>query len=251
MNLKFVNSILINSADRNLGNNLNNFSISKNTNTSGYDYLGVFSFQMVNNIYPVNEYNNSLTVVNGPNTGTLTIATATYTPSSLVIELLAKLNGLGFPSVWGVTYSSATSKITITSDVNGIILAGSFAPVIGMKQSQAVAGLTITGQNPINIKYSSFLSITSTALTQFNAPSIRTDQKAGHIVYNVPVNNYNFGDTIYQEPRHMSLFKCDRSQIINELDFSVIDEFGNLAPMNNSEFQIVMYGYKDITYDNL
>jgi len=249
--LQFVNSILLKSSDRSSNYNLNDFVLNMNTNTSGYDYIGVFSFQMTNNIYPVGQYNNALRVTNGPNTVDILIPYGDYTAQQLITQLEASLNASGLPGTFDVTYSSTSSKITITVPTPGITLSDTFTRVIGMTNPQTDAGSSIVSTYPINIKYSAFLSLISNTLTQFNPPNIRSDLKAGHILHNIPINQYNFGDTIYMEPRNMALFKYDRNYVINSIDLSMRDEFGNLADLNNSEYEIILYGFIDTTFDKI
>lgn len=241
---EFYNSLVINSKDRTLGN-LNNFQMNKNLNLSGFDYIAVNSFQFTNNIYPINSLNNSLTILVGGNLGIIYATPSNYTINQLVTEVQNQLNGLGFPTTFTVNYNNLSNKITISSTVGNITsISDKLGQVLGFDNPQTGSSLSMIGNNPVNITYTNNMSIVSNEWTKYNNPNSRTDQKVAGIIFNVPIGSLVFGQNFYLEPRHQLYIPWDRTQNINYFDLACYDDNGNLVPMNNSEYILVLNLYK-------
>lgn len=247
MKTKFLNQLIINSKDRRTGENLNNCNFDKLLNISHCDCFAVKELMFVNNIYPINQYNNQLTIGVGMTTGTVTITPGNYNSSQLLTEVVTQLNTLGFATVFSASFNNITNKVTLNSTLLNIIsLTGNLAIVLGFTTA-FIAGLTITGNVPINISQTPYIRFTSNELMKYNKPNMSTDLSQSHL-YLLNNNQYAFGSSINikeQDPT-TQLINWQRDNLINNFDIKVYDASNNLADLNNSEWQIVLNFYQKI-----
>ena len=252
---EYHSSILINSKDRNFGN-VENAYFARNLNLSGFDGFSVKAITFLNNIYPINSYNNSLQTVYGATPETLqnTITPGNYTASQLASALQTELNfqsnANGYTTTYTVVYNSTTGKITITATAGQNLesATGTLAPLLGFNATTTNLSNVYVGSDPVNITYSNAMSITSSELTKFNHPNIRTDGMVANFIYNVPIGTMIFGANVYWESKaqHINIIPWDKSQIINNFDINLYDDYGRLVPMNNSNYTMELNLYKKI-----
>lgn len=252
--LDFMGTFLIQSKDRTRGTPSDAY-FTKLLNLQGMEYMSIKSISFLNNIYPINSYNNSLQTVYGtvPETLNITIAPGNYSATQLASQLQTSLNNAsisnGFTTTYAVSFNNITSKITIVATGPGGNLeacTGTLAPVLGFNTTTTNLSSTYVGSDPVNINYTNTLSIISSELTKYNHPSIRTDLKAGAMIYNFPLNALIFGGNVYIESKNQdqALIDWDPSQILNSFDIQIVDDQGRLAPMNNSEYVLEINLYK-------
>lgn len=254
--LEYYGSLLIMSKDRDAHTNINNAHYSLKNNLSGFDYFSVRSVQLTNNIYPINERNWGLTTVFGvaPEVLNVTFTPGNYTATQIASTLTTLLNTAsvanGYTTVYSVSYNNITNKLTISTSVNPGNLetvSGTASEFLGFSASVLNLSASYTATNPINLIYTQNMSITSQQWLQSAMhPNIRSDLKAGGIIYNVPIGTLVFGQNYYLENRHQggNMIAFDRSQIINNFNITLLDDRGDLIPMNNSEYIIELNLYK-------
>lgn len=243
--MKFIQSLLINSKDRQSGQTLNNFTLNKLLNIHGCDFWAVDRIFMVNNIYPINGNNNQMAIIAGGNSGTITVSAGNYNINQLLTEVVNQLNGLGHPTVYASTYNNITNKVTISSTVGNItLISGNLALVLGFTSPQTGSALTITSTNPVNIMYSQYLNFASSYLMKYNRPNLKTDLLQPYF-YSLNNNYFNFGASVKEVVRNLKYIRWSRDETINNFDIQVYDDFGQLADMNNSEFIIIINFYRN------
>jgi hypothetical protein len=245
--MKFIQSLIIDSRDRENNEPINNFNINKKVSIFGADYWTVQKVFMTNNIYPINSKNNELTITVGGNTGTISVLPGNYNINLLITEVTNQLNGLGFPTVFSLTYSTLSSRVTINSTTGNITYVGGYLAVcLGFNNPQTGNSLSMTGSNPINLFYTQYLNFNSRYLMKYNRPNMKTDLLVPYM-YSLNNNYYSFGASVLEIPRDLGLkmIKWSRDETINNFDIQVYDDKNNLAEMNNSEFVIIINFYRD------
>ena len=250
----YHSSIIINSKDRNFGT-ISNAYFARNLNLSGFDGFSVKAITFLNNIYPVNAYNNSLQTVYGtvPETLNITVPPGNYTATTLSSTLQTLLNNAsvanGFTTTYAVAFNNTTSKITITATGPGGNLetcTGTLGPLLGFNTTTTNLSNVYVGSDPVNITYSNMMAITSNEWTKYNHPNIRTDGLVASIIYNVPIGTTIYGANVYWQSKsqHINIIPWDRSQTINNFDIELYDDNGRLVDMNNSNYTLELNLYK-------
>lgn len=250
MKLKFLNQLIINSKDRRTGENLNNCNFDNLLNISRCDCFAVKEVIFINNIYPINQYNNQLTVIVGSLnlTGTITLTPGNYNSTQLITEVVNQLNTLGLTTFSG-SFNNITNKVTFTSTPLTInSMSGNLASVLGCTVFPFIPSVTYTGNNPINIYQTPYIRFTSNELLKYNKPNLTTDLKLNHL-YILNNNQYSFGTSIHEKEQvpTQQLINWQRDNNINNFDIKLYDAYSNLADLNNSDWQIVLnfYQYKN------
>lgn len=253
MGYDYHSSIIIQSKDRNFGN-VENAYYARNLNLSGFDGFSVKAITFLNNIYPVNSYNNSLTTSYGvgPEVLNITINPGNYTATQLASALQTALNtasaGLGYLTTYAVAFNAITSKITITATAGANLetATGTLAPLLGFNATTINTSNVYVGSDPVNITYSNMMAVTSNEWSKYNHPNLRSDGLVGSIIYNVPIGTMIYGANVYWESKaqHINIIPWDRSQTINNFDISLYDDKGQLVNMNNSNYTIELNLYK-------
>ena len=255
-NLKFVQSLLVDSRNRRTGNPLNNFHIDTQINVSNVDCFAIDRVFMTNNIYPVNQYTHSLQTVYD-NSGVvetlnITLAHGSYTITALCSAVQTALNfasnALGYTTTYTCSFSNTTQKVTITgtSTPAGTLetVTGTLAPLLGFNNTTIGISNSLVGSDPVNIVYTRYLNICSQFLSKYNKPNVKTDAQTPGIIYTLNNNYYAFGSSIKENVRNLRHTQWSGDETINNFDIQVYDDSNRLADMNNSEFQFVINFYK-------
>ena len=257
----YTTSMLFNSKDRIEGAPLNNFYMKNTFNNTGYKKFAVKSYQMVNNCYPIIEgYNSKIDYNDGSNTGYCIIPSGNYSASQLASTIAnymsTKMVVSGSTSASALTftctYDSAgtTGKLTISAGGTFTLFFGTTASADSMRDIMGFAhtnkiGASVTGDYPVNIRYTEYIDICSKRLSERMQNCINSGYGRGDVIARIPINAFRFQETLYYEVRNLRFVDLDPTESIGNVDFSVYDDQGRLHPgLNNSDFTITLLLYK-------
>jgi hypothetical protein len=231
---------VINSKDRKnpLTEITSNFTWSFNKNINRVSEILIKSVQIPFSFYVINSTNNYFII----NSTTITISNGNYTATSLILELINKINaGIGGNTV--ITYSSQTLKLTISNDNNIQIRAHNpgvtnspLSKLLGFLVD-SLSNTTIIADSAMNISGPNYISIDSQFLTRpIQNKTLYSDDNLQTSLLAVPVHT-SFGDIITLEPnlpiRLNYKISINTSDII---DIKLLDEFGNIINLNGLDW---------------
>lgn len=178
-----------------------------------------------NVVYPINEFNNTLTWFDTISR-TTTVPPGSYTGSALA-TLLGTLMTHGANTIT-VTYDSAASyKYTFSGTANFYFIDGTLAPNVGITTFPQVLSATVTGNNPINIAGTAFVDvICSLGLRTYSSTLGNTT------LCRIPVGD-NFMNQIVWEPAYILEHKLFASTI-HDIGINLQDDKGKpyILPAN-------------------
>ena len=111
--------LLVNSKDRTaLSNSSSDFQIAFNRSFNNVRSIKLLSYEIANTIYNVNNYNNSVRLVENGSTINLTLTNGSYTASELATHLQTIMNSATLNGVtYTVSYNSTLFKYVIVADM--------------------------------------------------------------------------------------------------------------------------------------
>jgi len=196
------------------------------------DAIGLLSVIMPNTFYNINDFNNTLSVIEGSNTVNIVVSNGVYNIASLLSTLATALtNNLTLTGTFTCTLDSITQKVVISSTVAFLINMDTkgfgLATSLGFTSTQSSA-TTRTGNNLSDI------SGTREVYIQVNLPlASHFNDDLRDIIRGVPVVQGSFGDIItktYESSEHMIWFS--NTQYINSLSISLADAYGRPMDLN-------------------
>lgn len=254
-------SALFSSKDRRESDSINSFTLKNTFNSIGFKKFAIKSYQMVNNCYPiVAGYNSTIDYNDGVNTGYCIIPSGNYSATQLATAISTQMSsgmvvgGISGPSALTFTASydsgGTTGKMTISAGgsftliFNANASSASMRDVLGFTHVSK-SGASITGDYPVNIRYTEYIDICSKKLTQRMHPCINSGYGRGDVLVRVPINAFRFSETMYYEIRNLRFVDLDPTEVMGNIDFAVYDDQGRLHPgLNNSDFVINILLYK-------
>ena len=251
--------VVINSERRlnsNPGETSTNFTYQLNRSFSRIAEILIQSIQFPFTFYAISSMNNQLRINRGT-TKTIIIPPGNYTATSLISVLNVALNNAtdpvsgypynGFPGEdFLVTYSFITLKFTITCSNPFTIYSAGTDPLstmavnIGFREDSGIGVNSATGDSTINLAGPKYIRIESNFLS---APRqhkpLYADDSYSNTLFILPINaSYgSFISTDIQIPiRTTYKFRIDHQTDI--IDFSVVDENGNLIDLNGNDWSM-------------
>lgn len=203
--------VLLNSRDAHSSNSTNedfNWIINNPRFAILFGYkLGVEQVEIPNAVYPVNEYYNKVSVLEGGGaTLTVTMTSSNYTGTTIATHLAAILTtasaATGGTKTYTGTYDSYTKKITIAS--TGTFAYKSVAndayELLGISTLTASVAASVVADNPVNLSGSAYVDI----ITNFSSNNW-TSGYTSNVLERIPLTG-SFGDVIQvQYPAKMPL----------------------------------------------
>jgi len=169
----------------------------------------------------------------GSGVTTYTIPEGNYNVTQ-IIDVLRSIMG----SAYGISFSSITSKITIThTTTNFTIYAGSFNHIIGFSKTTNTTsvGLTLTSRDCVNLNQIRALNI------EVNFPTYNLNvaqPNNGNILATIPVYVAPFSIITYQNPNNFRT-----NLYVNKLDqiqIKIMDNEARLVNMNGINYQMCL-----------
>lgn len=260
VNIRERVQVVVNSA-RKLNTSLTetstDFTYQFNRSFSRITEILIQSIQFPFTFYATNSLNNQLRINRGI-TKTISIPSGNYTATTMISMLNTALNTVtdpvtgyvydGFPGEsFVVTYSSTTLKFTITNTNPFTIYSSATDPLstlaknLGYQIDSTTDTLTAIGDSAANLSGPQYIRIQSTFLS---APTqhkpLYADDSYETTLFILPVNAGfgSFVSTDIQIPIRLTYkFRINNTDII---DFSVVDENGNLLDLNGNDWSMYM-----------
>ncbi len=163
-----------------------------------YGYkLNLESVEVPNGVYPVNEYYNKVSVLEGGGaTLTVTLTSSNYTGSTIVSHLATLLTtesaATGSTATYTGSYDSSTKKITISSSSTFAFraVANDAYELLGIETLTASVGASKTGDYPVNLSGSAFVDL----VTNFSSNNW-TSGYSSNVLGRIPLTG-SFGDVL-------------------------------------------------------
>jgi len=276
--LEYLTTIYVKSSDRNIGDPSNNFTLNYLNGLIGVDYIAVNHVSLFSNLYQINQSNRYFY---------FRYDVITTQPMSLYVADLYKTSFNDGPSyasalqsqmriatgtaTISVNYDPTTGKITLSSTdltkkfgvnmnatrdlynhayYNGFALdtkdGQSLYPVNPLNSSNP-----LTAPFPVLFKSTQYLDFCSSELTkhQHNTVSLGGNPfLPSKILFRYHIQ-YTTLNTIQDFPvRELYLINWKNNQLLGGfVDFQVRDEFGNIAELENSTYNLEIICYKKKT----
>ena len=140
-------------------------------------------------------------------------------------------------SVFTITFSKITGKMTFTSTTNFTFLPSSIFPILGFKTNTTYSStlFILTGVFPMSILGTRKLKICSDKLSLNNMDSYSKSQS---IIQFVPVNCQPFGMILFNNPTDK---QCTiKSTTIDEVDIKILDDTNHYIDFNGINWCITL-----------
>lgn len=181
-------------------------------------------------------------LVNFLNTYTISIPTGNYTAQQLATTIQTELNTVATPTTFAVNYNTNTNIYTITSTLTGSFNFAVNNALYPYQSLGSTIGYRDNSHTPINISgnavaapFEASLSgplnyyVKSSALTTSTNSFFQTNKNS--VISCIPNNATPFGVISYLNPA--PYFEPLYSTRINQLDLSLVDEYGNNVILND------------------
>ncbi len=215
-----------------------NFTWSFNEDVSRVTDILIKAVQIPFSFYAINANNNYMII----NATTVTITSGNYTATSLIPELISKIDA-AIGGVSTITYSTQTLKFTINHSANIQITdntAGTspLAAILGFSTTTATA-TTHTADQVANISGPNYLRIVSTFLTKpIHHKTLYTDDTLSTTLLVIPVHA-GYGDIITTEPNIPVRLSYKLSILSSDvIDITLKDEFDNVVDLNGLDWSM-------------
>ena len=185
--------------------------------------------------YNINVNNNILNYTYLGISYTMFIIPGNYNEYTLANQLTSQflLNG----SIFVITFSKLTGKMTFTSTSNFTFLPSSIFPILGFKMNVNYSStlLNLTGVYPMSILGTRKLKICSDKLSLNNMDSFSKSQS---IIQFIPVNCQPFGMVLFNNPTDK---QCTiKSTTIDEVDIKILDDTNHFIDFNGVNWCITL-----------
>jgi hypothetical protein len=239
--------VYINSKDRTYGTN-EEFTTVFESPITGVTQGEIISIEIPYTFYTVNHTNNVLVVNlnNDLNDYVVTIPSGSYGISMFTQVLQGLLENDVDPDFL-VLYNRQTFKITITNanrafrfkgegttmaDLVGLIIGENF-PADGSTVNTALMPKTI------NLAGTKYVFIKSVRLVRPNVYRPYSNSERDDILYKLSVTG-NPGEVMVDKVNLPDLFKYGVRQSIGEMDFKLVDEYGDVLDLNNQPWSLTV-----------
>lgn len=197
-------------------------------------YLSLQNATIPYSFYSISSSDNTFSWgLDGSGVTTYTIPEGNYNVTQ-IIDVMRSIMG----SAYTISFSSITSKITITHSTNNfIIYSGSFNHIIGFSKSTNTTsvGLTLTSRDCVNLNQIRALNI------EVNFPTYNVNvaqPNNGNIMATIPVFVAPFSIITYQNPNNFRT-----NLYVNKLDqiqIKIFDNEARLVNMNGINYQMTL-----------
>jgi hypothetical protein len=197
-------------------------------------YLSLQNATIPYSFYSISSSDNTFNwSLDGSAVTTYTIPEGNYNVTQ-IIDVMRSIMG----SAYTISFSSITSKITITHSTNNfIIYAGTFNHIIGFSKSTNTTsvGLTLTSRDCVNLNQIRALNI------EVNFPTYNVNvaqPNNGNIMATIPVFVAPFSIITYQNPNNFRT-----NLYVNKLDqiqIKIFDNESRLVNMNGINYQMCL-----------
>lgn len=201
------------------------------------------NIEFPNTVYPINEYNNVISITEDQITeGTLTITPGVYTGSTYASTIETALNALrdndvNINDTYTVSYDTVLKVLTISSTgtFSFVVTTNSAYESMGLDESTFTAlQNSWTSVFPINISGTQYVDVVSNlASLSYSAAS------TSHVLARVPIDVAFGGIVFYQSQFHEKLDLT--SHHIDIINLTLLDDHGNLFKLpRNSHVSLVL-----------
>ena len=262
--LEYVSTIYLNCSDRQTGESINNFRLVGQNRLDRIDYITVYKYQFTNNIYPVNDTNNTLHFIFNGNAYDIQLPTSNYTgpllASTLQTLILAQITPI---TDFTVVFDSNTLKLTFNSTlynfrfIVGLAYQNNLGQVLGFlidnKDSAnfdfpAVSTNNVVSAYPVNITSTRYVDICSNFLSQYVRSGPTSGVSSGRIIKRIHFDE-PFGYEEVLQIKNLELLDWKNEVPIDgNIDIQVYDDQGRLAELNNSKFNLEIACYRKCKY---
>lgn len=197
-------------------------------------YLSLQNATIPYSFYSISSSDNTFSWgLDGSGVSTYTIPEGNYNVTQ-IIDVMRTIMG----SAYTISFSSITSKITITHSTNNfIIYAGTFNHIIGFSKTTNTTsvGLTLTSRDCVNLNQIRALNI------EVNFPTYNVNvaqPNNGNIMATIPVFVAPFSIITYQNPNNFRT-----NLYVNKLDqiqIKIFDNESRLVNMNGINYQMTL-----------
>lgn len=203
-------------------------------------YYALINGFITNTVYTVDSSSNVLRF----NDGTVRSATITpgyYSASTISAAVETALNASGTSQTFAVSFSTSTSKLTVTSSGSFKLLSvvddslSTASKILGVRQDSAALASSKTCEEPINLAYNALGFLFNIA----ESPSISTDatNATGDFQFYFPCS-VNYGEVITMQDYHANkIIKLSRS---TSLTIRVKNSHGRTVDLNNGGWQLIL-----------
>lgn len=195
-------------------------------------YFSVYSAEVPNSFYLINQYNNTLYLSDGSTTTTYTITYGNYTISNLITTLQSLLTG------YTITYNSITLKITIThSTIPFQVLANStISRILGLDdETDSVLSLSYTCPYVVNLLPQQKIHFRSNGL---QLDTYNTYDKSTDIFLSLQ-NTAQLGGAIYYKNNSGNKYLLDIN-FLQKLDIRITDDKNRELDFNNCNWYLTL-----------
>lgn len=262
--LEYVTTLYLDSKDRQADQNVNNITLNFQNKLFDVDYIAVYRFQLMNQVYPINSTNNILYYSYGATSYSLTVPAGNYTALTLASYLQTQIRTDTGDASLAVTFDTTKSKFYFQSSgvpvwqflSNPITYPNNIGRSLGFIIDNndtnnytypSVANANVYSNYPVNITSSQYLDFRSNFLCQYMRPSGSSNAQSGSILFRAYTNVFPFGTVQQVMLRNLMLMEWMPTHALgDQIDISVVDQFGIPALLQNSEynFQIACFRKK-------
>lgn len=262
--LEYVSTLYLNCSDRQVNEPINNFRLVGQNRLDRIDYITVYKYQFTNNIYPVNDTNNTLHFIFNGIAYDIQLATSNYTgvllASALQTAILAQITPI---TDFTVVFDPNTLKLTFNSTaynfrfIVGLAYQNNLGQVLGFiidnKDSAnfdfpQVSTNNVVSAYPVNIQSTRYVDICSNFLTQYVRSGPTSGNSYGRILKRIHFDE-PFGYEEVLPIKNLELLDWKNELAVDgNIDIQVYNDQGRLADLTNSKFNLQIACYRKCKY---